>query len=178
MAVTWNDIAKPFDERVRRIVWCTVTTMDTKGRPFARILHPIWEDRTGWIATGRQTLKTKHLAGNPHVALGYWDPQHDTVMVQATVEWCDDAATKQRIWSLLKTTPAPVGYDPQQFWDGGVTDPDFGVLKVTPFRVDLLGVQEMMAGKGATVWQARRAARARRKAQRPRARRSRKRSAR
>jgi Pyridoxamine 5'-phosphate oxidase len=76
-AGSFQDIAATFDERVRRIVWCTVTTMDTKGRPFSRILHPIWEGPTGWIATGRQTLKTKHLAGNPMLALCYWDAQHD-----------------------------------------------------------------------------------------------------
>jgi general stress protein 26 len=151
---TWSEIASRFDERVRRIVWCTVTTVDTKGRPFSRILHPIWEGATGWIATGRHTLKTRHLAANSNVALGYWDPQHDTVMIQASAEWCDDAATKQRIWSLLRDTPPPVGYDPEQFWKGGVTDPDFGVLKITPHRIDLLGAQEMMAGKGALVWKA------------------------
>lgn len=154
MSADWNDIAKTFDERVRRIVWCTVTTVDTKGRPFSRVLHPVWEGATGWIATGRQTLKTQHLAGNANVALSYWDPKHDTVIIQARAEWCDDAATKQRIWNLLKTTPEPVGYDPQLFWRAGVGDPSYGVLKLTPFRVDLLAAQEMMAGKGSTVWQA------------------------
>lgn len=28
----FQDIAQTFDARVRRIVWCTVTTVDTKGR--------------------------------------------------------------------------------------------------------------------------------------------------
>lgn len=154
MATRWNDIAQTFDARVRRIVWCTVTTMDTKGRPFSRILHPIWEGATGWIATGRQSLKTKHLAGNPNVALAYWDPQHDTVIVQAKAEWCDDAPTKQRIWNLLKSTPPPVGYDPQQFWAAGVGDPGFGVLKLTPSRVELWTGQEMATGKPPTVWKA------------------------
>ena len=154
MAVGWDEIAKLFDERVRRIVWCTVTTMDTRGRPFSRILHPVWEGRLGWIATGRHTLKTKHLAGNANVALSYWDPQHDTVIVQAKAEWRDDAATRQRIWNLLKATPPPVGYDPALFWKGGPNDSSYGVLEITPYRIDLLGAQQMMAGKGSTVWQA------------------------
>ena len=154
MAAKWNEIAKTFDERVRRIVWCTVTTMDTKGRPFSRVLHPVWEGATGWIATGRQSLKAKHVAGNANVALSYWDPQHDTVVVQARAEWQDERPTKQRIWELIKNAPAPVGYDPQMFWKGGVTDPSFGVLKITPYRVDLLAAQDMMAGKGPTVWKA------------------------
>ena len=38
-----------------RIVWCTVATVDRRGRPRSRILHPYWE-RTedglaGWITT-------------------------------------------------------------------------------------------------------------------------------
>lgn len=96
-ARSFDEIAKTFDERVRRIVWCTVTTVDTKGRPFSRILHPVWEGATGWIATGRHTLKAKHLAANPMVALSYWDAQHDTVIAQCRAEWCDDTATKHRI---------------------------------------------------------------------------------
>jgi hypothetical protein len=28
------------------------------------------------------------------------------------------------------------------------------VLKITPYRVDLLAAQDMMAGKGSTVWKA------------------------
>jgi general stress protein 26 len=148
------EIAKQFDERVRKIVWCTVTTVDTAGRPFSRILHPIWEGPVGWIATGRQTLKAKHLAKNPNCSLSYWTPEHDTVMVQCRAEWADDAATKQRIWNLLKSTPGPVGYDPILFWKAGVTDPTYGVLKLTPRRIELWTGQDMATGKPPTVWTA------------------------
>jgi hypothetical protein len=96
-ARTFAEIAATFDERVRRIVWCTVTTMDTRGRPCSRILHPVWEGPVGWIATGRQTLKAKHLAKNSMLAVSYWDPAHDTVIAQCRAEWCDDDATKRRI---------------------------------------------------------------------------------
>jgi len=141
--VKFDDIAKTFDERVRKIVWCTFTTLDTSGRPFSRVLHPIWEGRVGWVGTGRHTLKTKHLAVNPNVALFYWTTEHDTVMVRCRAEWADDADTKQRIWNLLKSTPEPVGYDPILFWKGGVTDPTFGVLELTPSRIELWSVAEM-----------------------------------
>ncbi len=151
---SFDEIAKTFDERARRIVWCTVTTVDTQGRPFSRILHPIWEGSTGWIATGRQTLKAKHLAANPWVALSYWTPEHDTIMASCRAEWCDDMLTRQRIWNLLKSTPEPVGYDPALFWRGGVTDPSFGVLKLTPRRIELWTGAEMQSGKPPKVWQA------------------------
>ena len=147
-ALRFADIEKEFLDRVGRIVWCTVSTTDTRGRPYSRILHPVWEGSTGWIATGRQTLKAKHLAKNPNVALSYWDPQHDTAVVQARAEWCDDMATKMRIWNLLKNSPPPVGYDPQLFWRNGMDD-TFGVLKLTPFQIQLLTGAEMMQGKPA-----------------------------
>jgi len=148
----FEDIAADFDRLVREIVWCTATTVDTAGRPFSRILHPVWEGSTGWIATGRHTLKTRHLARNPDLALGYWTPKHDTVMVQCRAEWCDDAPTKHRIWDLLRTTPPPVGYDPVLFWKGGVDDPTFGVLRLTPRRIEIL--TEFGSGKPFRVWKA------------------------
>lgn len=151
-AASFQDIASIFDERVRRIVWCTVTTVDTRGRPFSRILHPIWEGATGWIATGRQTLKTKHLARNATVAVSYWDPSHDTVIAQCTAAWCDDEATRRRIWDLLASTPPPVGYDPALFFRGGVSDPGYGVLRLDPIRIDLWAGKDMLEGRPPTVW--------------------------
>jgi general stress protein 26 len=153
-ANTFQEIAATFDERVRRIVWCTVTTVDTRGRPFSRILHPIWEGATGWIATGRHSLKAKHLARNAEVALCYWDPQHDTVIAQCRAGWCDDAATKRRIWDLLRDTPPPVGYDPGLFFRAGPDDAGYGVLRLTPHRVELWAGRDMLAGRPPTVWKA------------------------
>ena len=88
----FSEIRDDFEARVRRIVWATVTTVDTKGRPRSRILHPYWEGTTAWVLTGRQTLKTKHLALNPHVAICYWDPKHEQVYAEGVAEWADDQA--------------------------------------------------------------------------------------
>jgi general stress protein 26 len=104
---SFSEIEGEFQERVKRIVWCTVATVDRKGRPRTRILHPIWEGTTGWIATGRETLKTKHLAANPYVSCSYWDQQHQQIYVDARAEWVDDKAEKDRIWDLYKSTPPP-----------------------------------------------------------------------
>ncbi len=152
--VRFEDIAKEFDERVRAIATATATSVDSKGRPFSRMLHPMWEGAVGWIATGRNTLKTKHLAQNPNLALSYWTPAQDTAMLQCRVEWADDPAIKRRVWALFKDTPPPVGYDPQHFWPGGVEDPTFGVLKLTPTRIELWTGQELMAGTPPKVWRA------------------------
>ena len=106
------DIEKDFLARVRQIVWCNVATVDRRGRPRSRILHPIWEGRTGWILTGRHTLKTRHLAANPHVSLCYASGDLQQVYVDCRVEWADDPADKARLWDLFASIPPPVGYDP------------------------------------------------------------------
>jgi general stress protein 26 len=148
----FSELESRFKAITERIVWCTVTTVDRKSRPRSRILHPIWEGNTGWIATGRHTFKAKHLARNPFVSLTYWDPQHEQAIVECKAQWQDDAATKQRIWNLLKTTPEPVGYDPAAFWPGGADEPGFGVLKLTPWRLEVWSLRAMARGEPAQVW--------------------------
>jgi general stress protein 26 len=150
----FKDIEEEFNARVKRIVWCTVATVDRKGRPRTRILHPIWEGITGWIATGRHTLKTKHLEKNPYVSCSYWDQQHQQIYVDATAEWVDDPAEKLRIWNLYKSTPPPLGYDPQMIWQPGPDDPTYGLLKLTPWRIELYGLNSVMTGAAGEVWHA------------------------
>lgn len=129
-AVTsFNDIAQEFEQRVGRIVTCTVTTVDTKGRPRARILHPLWEGSTAWIVTDRQSFKAKHIAKNPYVSLSYWDPQQEQVYAECKASWEEDPAEKDRVWNLFKNTPPPRGYDPAQFMPEGPAAPSYGALK-------------------------------------------------
>ncbi len=151
---SFAEIGEEFMARISRIVWCTVATVDRQGRPRTRILHPVWEGATGWIATGRHTLKTKHLARTPYVSLCYWDPQHQQVYVEARAEWVDDPAEKLRIWELYKSTPPPLGYDPQIIWQGGPDDPTYGLLKLTPWRIELWSLADLITGTESKVWRA------------------------
>jgi general stress protein 26 len=146
------DIQEEFTKRVQRIVWCTVATVDTKGRPRSRILHPLWEGATGWIATGRHTLKEKHLQKNPYISLSYWDQQHEQIYAECKAEWEDSPTEKRRIWELFKNTPPPLGYDPGLFWKGGPDDPTYGVLKLTPWRLELSSLNDLISGKPSRVW--------------------------
>ncbi|MEX0684190.1 MAG: pyridoxamine 5'-phosphate oxidase family protein [Dehalococcoidia bacterium] len=151
------EIADEFTKRVSRIVWCTVATVDTKGRPRTRILHPIWEPdgrggTTGYIATGRHSHKEKHLARNPNISLTYWDQVHEQIYLDATAEWADDAGEKRRIWELYRGTPPPYGYDPGMIWKDGPDAEDFGVLLLTPRRIELYGIADLMAGRPPLVW--------------------------
>ena len=136
-------VAPAFVDMAHRIVWCTVATVDAKGHPRTRILHPLWEwDGTslvGWIATGATSLKTKHLARTPQASLTYWTTNHDTCSAEADATMFTDDETCVRVWNAFKDAPDPVGYDPAIIptWAGGPTSPEFGVMRLEPTRLFL-----------------------------------------
>ena len=149
---SFAEIEEEFHARVSRIVWCTVATVDRQGRPRTRILHPIWEGSTGWIATGRHSLKEKHLATNAYLSVSYWDQEHQQVHVEAKAEWEDDQDEKVRLWTLYKETPPPYGYDPAIIWQAGPDDPEYGLLKLTPWRIGLYSLKDVVTQAEPTVW--------------------------
>ena len=67
-------------------------------------------------------------------------------------EWEDDPAEKKRIWELYGSTPPPLGYDLQMFWKGGIEDPEYGLLKLTPWRIEISAIADMVKGEPPRVW--------------------------
>ena len=129
-------IEPEFRERIDRMVWACVATVDTRGRPSTRILHPIWEGRTGWIGTHRSSSKRLHLEKNPYVSLAWVSDAAHPVYVEATATWDNSAETRHHVWNLFKTTPEPLGYDPAlTFVD--VDHENFGVLRIEPWKITL-----------------------------------------
>jgi hypothetical protein len=63
-----------------------------------------------------------------------------------------DAAEKQRVWELFKSTPEPYGYNPAMFWPDGPGSPGFGVMKLTPWRIELYSLADLAQRKPARVW--------------------------
>lgn len=134
---SFAEIEAEFSDRVSRIVWCNMATVDAKGRSRSRIVHPIWEASTGWIATHRRSFKNRHLADSPYVSLAYVADITKPVYVDGVAAWADDPADKQRVWNLFANAPAPLGYDPAPFFVAP-DHPAFGVLKVTPWRIGVV----------------------------------------
>ena len=87
---SFDEIAVEFRRRIEQTTWCTMTTIDRQGRPRNRLVHPVWEEPTGWLATGRYTFKAKHLAENPWISLAFWDQQQEQVYVDCRATWVDD----------------------------------------------------------------------------------------
>ncbi|MDQ4043962.1 MAG: pyridoxamine 5'-phosphate oxidase family protein [Chloroflexota bacterium] len=133
---TFEEMEPEFRERIDRMVWCCFATIDTRGRPSTRILHPIWEGRTGWIGTHRSSSKRHHLERSPYVSLAWIsDPVHPTY-VEATASWESSQAIRQHVWDLFLNTQEPLGYDPAVSF----VAPDhenFGVLRIEPWKITL-----------------------------------------
>lgn len=136
-----------------RIVWCSVATVDGAGRPRSRVLHPIWEWEgaalTGWVATGPTAAKRAHLEASPYVSCNYWAPNHDTCVAECRAEWAFDLPTRERVWNLFESAPAPLGYDPAiiAVWDGPHS-PAFAALRLTPWRLRVMAGTATPAGGG------------------------------
>jgi len=148
-----HDIGPPFVEIAHRIVWCTVATVDPSGAPRTRVLHPIWEwdgdCLTGWIATGPQSAKARHLAHEPRMSLTYWDASHDVATADCTTAWELDAESRRRGWDRFASGPPPVGYDPRIIpaWTGPDAEA-FGVLRLDPTALRVMPGSLMLRGEG------------------------------
>ena len=136
--------APAFVEMAHRIVWATAATVDGRGRPRSRILHPIWQwdgsSLVGWIATGPTATKREHLERSPYVSLTYWTTNHDTCTAECRVEWAFDDETRRWVWDLFEHADPPVGYDPALIpaWSGGPTSAAFAALRLEPWRLRVL----------------------------------------
>lgn len=149
-----REIAPKLVEMAHRIVWASAATVDSRGRPFTRILHPLWlwdgSRLRGWIATEPTVLKRAHLEQSPNLSLSYWTPSHDTCQVECRAAWKLDDATRAEVWDLFKNAPAPVGYDPAIIpqWKDGPSSKSFGTLYLEPWRIRLMPGEVMLKGVG------------------------------
>ena len=132
----FEEIQLEFMRRVSDAVYCSVATVDRKNRPRSRIMHPIWDAMIGWVISWPQSHKAKHLQGNPYVSLAYIHDRDRPVYADCYAEWIDDIGEKKRIWELHRTTPPPLGFDPEPHY-GTIHHKYYGLLRFTPWRIEL-----------------------------------------
>ncbi len=132
----FEDLQAEFLARVSQVVYCTMATVDRQNRPRLRVMHPIWDGPIGWIISWPGSHKARHLAHNPAVSLAYMPDKARPVYVDGFAEWIDAVEEKQRIWDLHAATPPPLGFDPQPHY-GAIDHPYFGLLRITPWRIEL-----------------------------------------
>ena len=123
--------ARAFIEMAHRIVYATLATVDRRGRPRSRIIHPYWtwdgRSMTGWVATSPTPVKRDNLRRNPYVSVTYWSPSHDTATAECRCAWVSDDQIRVEVWNLFKEAP-PRGVRPGHCPDM-VRRPDCGVIR-------------------------------------------------
>ena len=130
----FSEIEAEFRRRVARDICCNFATIDAQGRPRSRVVHPLWEGQICWVLTDRSSPKTRHIDCHPFVSLAYIGDIAKTAYAECRAEWVEDTAEKQRVWDQFKRSR--VGYDPSLFY-GQVSHPNLGLLKLTPWRIQL-----------------------------------------
>lgn len=154
-----SDIAGAFVETAHRVVWASVATVDRRGRPRSRVMHPVWE-RTphglvGWVTTRRTPLKVAHLAATPFVSVSYWDPRHDTAVAECRAAWVEDLSEREHAWTVSRALPEPAGHDPAAIWPDGPGSPDAGVWRLEPWRLRVADAVTLATGADPLAWRRR-----------------------
>lgn len=128
----------------KKAIWCALATIKD-GEPRVRMIHPTWEGKTLWIATGPETPKAVQIRDNSAVDMQFQVAPEDFIhlLVRGQAEVLTDQATKDRIWDVMD-------YDLSQFFPDGPGSDDYCVIRVTPTRVEL---SEMFGMANKRVWQ-------------------------
>ena len=149
-------VAEAFIAVAHRIVWCSLATVDRRGRPRSRLVHPIWEETgrglVGWLTSRPTPLRTAHLAATPFVSCSYWDPGHDVAVAECGASWVADPETKMHAWEVFQNADAPAGYDPHTIWPDGSEDPQAGVIRLDPWRLKVADAATLASGGAPHTW--------------------------
>lgn len=115
----------------KQAIWCALATVEGE-QPRVRMVHPTWDGRVLWFATGPNTPKARQMARNPFVDVQFQvaPPDFVHIMVRGRAELCQDPADKQRAWDVID-------YDLTEFGSTGPDDPNFLPVRILPQRVEL-----------------------------------------
>jgi hypothetical protein len=157
MVVQTVSVLDDFVEIAHRVIWCSIATVDARGRPRSRVLHPLWERAddasvTGWVTTRTTPLKVAHLAATPFVSCSYWSAEHDTAVAECHAAWETELDETRRVWELFRSASAPLGHDPWAIWPDGPTSADAGLLRLRPWLLVTRRLAAMVAGERPRTW--------------------------
>jgi len=150
------DALDAFMATAQRVVYCSLATVDRRGRPRSRLVHPVWERDgdgiVGWVGSRPTRYRRVHLHRTPFVSCFYWDPAHDVAVAECAVRWIDDDEGRRHAWERLAAAPEPMGYDPAPIWPDGPTGDDFAALRLNPWRIQAKSAAAMATGEPYVVW--------------------------
>lgn len=128
-----------------KAIWCALATSSTKGAR-VRMIHPTWEGRILWFATGPSTAKIAQIKRDPRVELQYQvaPPDFIHVVVRGVAKLVTDEEGKRQAWTAID-------YDLTQFGSTGPDDPNFLPVKIEPLYIEH---SEMFGSMNKKIWRA------------------------
>ncbi|MCL2590521.1 MAG: pyridoxamine 5'-phosphate oxidase family protein [Betaproteobacteria bacterium] len=117
--------AQMIDELIDSQNVSIIGSVDQNGFPNIKAMfEPRKRDgiKTFWFTTNTSSMRVAQFRANPKACIYFFD--HDTfrgVMLQGSMEVCEDVATKEMIWRE----------GDMLYYRKGVTDPDYCVLRFT-----------------------------------------------
>ena len=102
-----------------------IGSVDSDGFPNMKAMFPPRKRegiKTFWFTTNTSSMRVAQYRNNPNACIYFMDKRFFRgVMLRGTMEILEDAATKEMIWRDGDA----------MYYSGGVTDPDYCVLKFT-----------------------------------------------
>lgn len=118
-------------QTMRAVQYAFLITWSSGAEPHARLMQPFppEDDLTVWFGASPRSRKVRDVTDNPKVLVTY---QHDAesayLSLYGSAVVVDDLAERQRRW--METWSA--------FFIGGPTGDDYVLLRVTPYRLELM----------------------------------------
>ncbi len=151
-----DDVIERFRATADRVVWANLATVDPRGRPRSRVVHPLWtlDDGAlrGWVTTRRTPAKVAHLEHAGFVSVAYWSPDQATAVAECEASWVSDDERLRSVWDLAAALPPPVGFDPAGMYAGGPSGGDFAVVALAPWQLQVRSLDDLVAGRRPAVW--------------------------
>ena len=117
------------------------------GRPSVRPILPAWDSDALWIAATTGSPKMRDVQDNERVEL-FWHLTDDFhhLTIRGTAEVVTDAAEKKRMWDVFSIDLSEYYGDAGSEW--------YGLMKITPTRIECSSLDEIRNGASPRVWRA------------------------
>lgn len=140
-----NEIMKEARDISRATEWAYLAT-SRRGQPTIRPIRVAWDSNAVWVACNADSPKMRHIAKDERVELFF----HLTealrhLTVTGTAEAVTDPADKKRVWGVFD-------FDLRGYYPAGPSDSNFGLMKITPSRIECWSLGEMRQGRPGRVW--------------------------
>ena len=139
-----SDLKQQILAKLKTPTLAVLGTITEDGKPWARYVMPFADENlTIWMATRLSTRKVGQIKKNPevHMTAGCVNPElgEPFLQIQGKAEILSDEKSRKIVWN-----------DHLKAIFSGPDDPNFGVVKVTPYRIEY----QPMGPVPPEVWQA------------------------